>query len=68
MVEAPSALQATGRLRHAPRRDKQGKNLPTRAVEILNEWKAGQPQAPEKRAQREDDGAHQGFLAQAEDR
>ncbi len=49
MVEAPSALQAAGGLRHAPRGNQQGKNLPSRAAQVSDVRKPGQAQAGRKR-------------------
>jgi len=67
MVEAPSALQAAGCLRHAPRGNQQGKNLPSRAAQVSDERKPGQTQAGREGAQRESDGANERRLPQAKD-
>lgn len=45
VVEAPLALKAAGRLRHAPRSNQQSENLPVRAVKVLDVRKAGKAQA-----------------------
>ena len=67
MVEAPLALEAPGGFGHAPQGGKQSENLPVGAVEIFYVREAGEVQAGGKCAQREDDGAHERFLPQAED-
>ena len=67
VVEAPFALEAAGSLGHAPRGHQQSENLPVGAVEILDVRKAGEVQAGGKCAEREENGAHERFFAQAKD-
>lgn len=67
VVEAPSAAQATGRLRHAPCGNQEGQKLPIRAVQIVDVWEAGEAQAGGKCAQGKEHGAQQRFLPQTED-
>lgn len=67
MVETPPALEAARRLCHAPGGNQQGENLPARAMKIFDGRKAGEPQATEECAQRQDNGADQRSLPQAKD-
>jgi hypothetical protein len=67
VVEAPLALEAAGGFGHAPQGDQQSENLPVGAVEVLYVRKAGKVQAGGKCTEREDDGADERFLPQAED-
>lgn len=67
MVEAPFALKAASSFGHAPGGDEQSENLPPGTVKVLNAGKAGQAQAGSECAERQDNAAHEGFLAQAED-
>ena len=66
MVETPFPPQAARRLCHAPRRYQKGKNLPMRAVQIVDIREAGQTQAGSECAQRKEDGARQRFLPEPE--
>jgi len=43
VVEAATALQATGRFSHAPGGDEQGNDLPVGTVKVLDVRKTGQP-------------------------
>lgn len=67
VIEAPFAPEATGRLSHAPGGDQQSENLPPGAVKILNVRKTGQVEAGGQCAEREENRAREGFLAQAKD-
>jgi hypothetical protein len=67
VVEAPAALQATGRLCHAPGGDQQGDDLPVGAMKVLDVGKSGQTEAGSKGTDREENGSGEGFLPQAED-
>jgi hypothetical protein len=68
MVEAPPPLQAAGGLCHAPCGNQQSENLPTCAVKIFDIGESRQAQTGGKCTHRENDGADQRLLAQAEDR
>lgn len=68
MVKAPFALEAAGRLGHAPRGKQQSENLPPGAMKVFNARKAGKAKAGGECSQREKNSAHERFLAQAEDR
>jgi hypothetical protein len=67
VVEAPLALEAAGGLCHAPHGNQQSENLPVGAVEVFNVREAGKVQAGGKCAQRQENGADERFLPQAED-
>jgi len=66
VIEAPFALEAAGRLGHAPRCNQQSENLPPGAVKILNVRKTGEAEAGGKCAQGKKNGARERSLAQAE--
>lgn len=62
MVEVPSALEATKGLDQAPGCDQERKELPIGAVQIVDIREAGETEAGRKGAEREEDGAGEGFL------
>jgi hypothetical protein len=57
VVEAPTALQAAGRLSHTPGGNEKREKLPMRAVQISNVGKSGKPETGGKCAQRQENGA-----------
>lgn len=67
MVEAPSALQAAGGFRHSPSGDKEGKDLPMGAVQVLDVGESREPQAGQEGAEGEDDGASEGLMPEVKD-
>jgi hypothetical protein len=66
VVKAPLAPKTAGGLCHSPHGNQQSENLPVGAVEVLYVRKAGEVQAGGECAEREDDGADERFLPQAE--
>lgn len=67
MIEAPFTAQAAAGLDHAPYSDDEGKDLPVRTVQFFNVGESGEKQARQECAEREDDAAREGFLADSQD-
>ena len=53
MVKIPALAHAAQRLHHSPAGERHSKNLPVRAMQIIDIWKAGQTQADQKRTESE---------------
>ena len=68
MVQAPSTLQAASGFCHTPRREKERKDLPWGTVEVLDIRESGKPQTGQKCSHRQNDGANERPLPQAEGR
>ena len=68
MVGAPLAAEAADGFHHAPRGDQESDDLPVGGMEVADVGKAGDAEAGRKGSKREEDGAGEGLLAQAEDR